>query len=121
MAIVNNGTIVSVNASKIPTGYTLPTVTEVVSTQPNYENISISIVKSTVEAASKLTTFTALVAEVTTAVTARLNADFPSVTSVITVHAVLKDYRTNQIISEELLTNVANSYICTVDIFVNIA
>ena len=120
MAIVNNGTVVSVNASKIPTGYTLPTVTEVVSTQPNYENISIPIVKSTVEAASKVTTFTALVAAVTAAVTAKLDADLLA-TNTVTAHAVLKDYRTNQIVSEELLTNVANSYICTVDIFVNIA
>jgi len=119
MAIVNNGTLVSVNASKIPTGYTLPTITEVVSTQPNYENISITVAKSTVEDANKVTTFTALVAAVNAAVTAQLASDLLA-TNTVTAHAVFKDYRTNQIISEELLTNVVSSYICTVDIFVNI-
>lgn len=120
MAIVNNGTVVNVPSSKIPTGYTKPAVTEVVSTQPNYENISISVAKSTVEDASKVTTFTALVAAVNAAVTAQLDADFLA-TNTVTAHAVFKDYRTNQIMNEALLTNTVNTYICTVDIFVNIA
>lgn len=121
MALTNNGTKVSLNSSKYPTGYTLPAVVNLSNSQPTYQNFEISVTKSGVENANKVTTMSAIVAAITAAVTAKLEAELDDAAKTIVCNADLKNIRLNQIFSEEFYSNVAAAYICTIDIYINIA
>ena len=120
MAITNNGTKVSVPSGKLPSGYTKPTVVEFTDYEQKYTAHSFTVAKSTVENADKATTLAALVAAVNVLVTAVITFDFVAANTV-TAYADLKDYRTNMVIGEDLLTNTVTNYICTVDIYAKTA
>jgi len=122
--LTNNGTIVSFGAAgsvKVPTGSTIPTVVEVVSTAPEYKNKAFTIAKSTVEDATKSTTFDALLAAVTAAVTALLTADFDLATKTVVASADWKEVKDNQAFSDDFYNDTVQNYICTVDIFLTVA
>lgn len=122
MAIVNNGTKVSIKASKLPTGYTKPTVTEF--TDGTYKTISLSltVAKSTVENASNSTTMAALVAAITAQVDAILAADYIA-TQTVTNWTDLTELKTNysdQGGDDDWLNNTVPSYVCTVTMYVKV-
>ena len=76
MAIVNNGTRVSVPAAQIPTGYTKPTITAVSGDELWINQTSINILKSAVENANEVTAFTALVSAINVAAAALVSVAF---------------------------------------------
>jgi len=119
--LTNNGTKVSFSAPKVPTGATITDVTEVASTSPEYKNKVFTIAKSTVENSDKATTFNALLAAVTAAVTALLTADFDLTTKTVVASAEWLDVKDNQQFVNDFYTDTVQNYICPVDIFVTVA
>ena len=117
MALTNNGTVVQVNNNKIPSGYTKPSVTTFADVESKYKNREITIAKAGVENANEVTTFTAIIAAITTAVGVLITADY-DVTNTVDAYAIVKDITTNASVGDELYTNVAVNYICNVDIFI---
>jgi hypothetical protein len=118
MALTNNGTAVYLTESYLPAGYTKPTVTKFSDSEYKDADVVVTIAKSTVENANKVTTFTALVAAVTAAVSAIITADFDTVDNTVTAFANLKFVDTNNDLAGVLYSNGALNYLCTVDIFV---
>lgn len=118
MALSNKGTVVNVNNNKIPSGYTKPTVATFDDSENSYVNREISVAKAGVENANEVTTFTAIVAAITAAVTALITADFDIAGNTVDVYASVKDITTNAKVGDDLYTNGAVNYLCTVDIFV---
>jgi len=115
MAITNNGTQVTLDESKIPSGYTKPTVT----TFDDHEwsrTEEIEITKSTVENSDQSTTMGNIVTAITTQVTT-LAADFDA-TNTVELYSNLRDISTNVAFSDSFYSDTAESYKCTVDIFV---
>ena len=121
MALTNNGTAVFLNDSYIPAGYTKPVITKFVDFEAKYPDYQVSVAKSGVENANKVTTFTALVAAVTAAVSAVVTADFNVSGLTVTCFANLKVIDHNFELDGVQYTNGAINYICTVDIFVKTA
>lgn len=117
MALTNNGSVVEVNDNKIPSGYTKPTVTTFDDDESKYVNRSISVAKSGVENANEVTTFTAIIAAITTAVSALITADY-DVTNTVAAYAVVKDIVSNAKVGDVLYTTGVVNYVCTVDIFI---
>ena len=118
MALSNKGTVVNVNNNKIPSGYTKPVVATFDDAESIYINRSISIAKAGVENANEVTTFTAIIAAITTAVTALITADYDIAGNTVDVYASVKDITTNASVGVDLYTDGAINYLCTVDIFV---
>ena len=121
MALTNNGTAVFLDASYLPAGYTKPTVTKFSDSEYKDSDVVVTIAKSTVENANAVTTFTALVAAITAAVSAIITADFDVTGNTVTAFANLKVITTNNELDGVLYTNGALNYLCTVDIFVKTA
>jgi len=122
MAITNNGTKVSLAASILPTGYTLPTVTEFT----DYEytrTLTLSVLKSTVESATKTTTLTNILGNasigITKQITDILAADYLA-TATVSAFAELYDITSNipSNPSSDFYNNTAVSYVCSVRLYV---
>lgn len=118
MAIVNNGTKVSLADSKLPTGYTLPTVTEI--TDFHYEyNLTLTVLKSTVENATDATTLTNIIGDATIGLTKQITdilaLDFLG-TATVTAYAELTDISHNITPNNttDFYDNTVVSYVCTV-------
>lgn len=118
MALTNVGTAVYLDDANIPAGYTRPTITKFSDHEYKYENAVLTIAKSGVENANKITTFTALVAAITSAVSAMVTADYNVSALTVRAYANLKYIEDNLNMTGVLYTNGAINYICTVDIFV---
>lgn len=119
MAITNNGTKVSVRSGDIPSGYTKPTITEFA----DYEYInSIDVVldKATIDEADPVVTFTALVAAITSAVTARITTDYIG-TNTVDIWTDFKTVKTNLTSNDAIYKADAPTYVCGVDIFIKTA
>lgn len=118
MALTNNGTAVLINESYLPSGYTKPAVTKVTGIEAKYSDYEINIAKSGVENASKVTTFTQLVAAITAAVSAMITTDFDTVGQDVDIYSNFKIVSDNFNLAGVMYTNGAVNYVCTVDIFV---
>jgi hypothetical protein len=126
MALTNAGTLVQLPTSRIPSGYTLPTV----SSFSDYEYAStertLSVLKSTVENATRATTLANILADATIGinkqVTDLVTAEF-DVTNTVTCYAVLTGIDSNQAASgsNDFLTDTAMSYSCNVKFYVKSA
>jgi len=125
MAIVNNGTRVSLQAVQLPTGYTLPTVTEIA----DYDYISdltLNVLKSTVENATDATTLTNILGDaaigITKQITDILAADYLA-TATVTAYADLTGINHNIVAvnTTNFYDNTAVSYVCTVRLYVKAA
>ena len=97
MAITNNGTKNSLPAAKLPTGYTVPTVTTF--TDWEYSRIlSLSVLKATVENATPATTMTNIFDDAAIGLDKQIvdivAADFLA-TATVTTYAELTDLTTN--------------------------
>jgi N-acetyl-gamma-glutamylphosphate reductase len=73
MAIVNNGTVNSLSAELLPSGYTRPTVTEI-SDYDYVSELTLSVLKSTADDATKATTMTNIIGVATVGITAQIDA-----------------------------------------------
>jgi hypothetical protein len=119
MAITNNGTQVNIHSSYIPSGYTVPTVTTF--TDYEYSKTTVyTVPKSTVQNASKLLTFAALVAAITAAVTADLG-DYNATLYNITAYSEITAITDNLGVDEVLYTTGAVNYLVTVITYVKTA
>ena len=122
MAITNNGTRVSLPPAKIPTGYTLPTVTAVTDFEYS-RTLTLSVLKATVENATKTTTLTNILGNasigITKQITDILAADYLA-TATVTAYAELTDIDSNIVCNptSDFYNATAVSYICTVKLYV---
>lgn len=124
MALVATATKISVHATKKPSGYTDPGGVNLSNPEPFYEDLAIVVPKATVANATKSTTFNNIRTDVAVGiekqVSDKLTAELIT-TGTVTYNIDWKDIRNNQIFPEEFYSNVAESYICLVDVYVNIS
>ena len=117
MAVTNNGTKVLIEAAKLPVGYTKPVVTTF--TDAEYiGNISLNVLKSSVENADPVLTMQNILSNATVGVnkqiTDKVTADFIG-TNNTTVFSELLEITNNQQRDDSgFFTNVANSFVCKV-------
>lgn len=124
MALVKNDTKLSLDSTKIPSGATDPGGSNLSSSQPTYENLSLSVLKATVENATKATTFDNILDDAVVGIEkqiADLLANDMDVTQTITYNIDWKDVRNNAIFTENFYNDTAVSYICTVDVYINVS
>lgn len=125
MALVANATKISIDSSQIPSGYADPGGLNLSSSQPTYANLSLSVLKATVESAVKATTFdnirTDAVIGIEKQVLDLIGANIENTAQTVNYNIDWKSIDNNQAIPNEFYTNVANSYVCVVDVYVNIS
>lgn len=124
MAVVNNGTVNALPADKLPSGYTLPTVTTIPDYHYRYDTVIPIAVSGTV-ASTASATMSAIVTATSTAVKAILDADYLA-TATVTGYAVITDLTTNFAPTPNstsmtyLLSGTTNSYLVSVTIYVKV-
>ena len=121
MALVQNATKISLDSTKKPAGFTDPGGSNLASLQPTYQNLSLSIAKTTVEDAAKATTFDNIRTDAVVGIEKQI-ADILTndmdITQTITYNIDWKNINNNQIFPSEFYSNVAPVYIATVDVFI---
>jgi len=117
MALTNNGTRVDLGAGQLPSGYTKPNITTFADHEAKYSQRSFTVVKATVDEASGITTFDAILTDLNAQITTLLTADLNVAALTVDAFAVMTSLRTNTKVSEEFYTNVAVNYLIVVDIF----
>lgn len=126
MALTNAGTLVQLPSSRIPSGYTLPTVSSFSDWEYESSERTLSVLKSTVENSNKATTLANILANATIGinkqVTDLVNAEF-DVTNTVTCYAVLTGIDSNQAASgsTDFYNDTAMSYSCKVKFYVKSA
>lgn len=121
MALVANATKLSMDATKRPSGYVDPGGSNLASSQPTYQNLSLSIAKATVENATKATTFLNIRTDATIGIEkqiADLLTNDMDITQTITYNIDWKNITNNQIFPSEFYSDVAAVYIATVDVYI---
>ena len=119
MALTNNGTVVNLPASRIPSGYTLPTVSTFTDYEYESKDVVLSVLKSTVENATETTTLTNILTNATIGINKQVSdlitAD-ADVSNTVTAYAELKMIDSNQAASgsNDFYNDTAMSYQCTV-------
>lgn len=127
MAITNNGTRNLLATAKLPTGYTVPTVT----TFSDFEyrrTLTLSILKATVDEATSLATMTAIFEDATIGINKQitdiLTADYLG-TATVTAYTDLMDLKLNNtdVSSGEgvWLKDTPTSYVATLILYVKTA
>ena len=111
----NNGTAVGVPTSQLPTGYTPIAVTAVTGF---YKQLTIDVLKS-VAAATATLTWAAIIADIDSQVDTYIQARF-AVTDTVVYYTNLTAIRLNNRINENAYTDVADKYICTCDVYVEV-
>ena len=127
MAIINNGTQNLLPNNQIPSGYTRPTITTFSLTDNHYKQIrSLTVLKSTVENATKSTTMTNIFDDVAIGLDKQVadivNNDFDA-TNTVESFAQLRAAGSNVSPTDtgsDWLNDTATSFTCTVDIFVKV-
>lgn len=122
MALVANATKISLNSSKIPSGYTDPAGSNLTTPQPTYTNLALTVTKATVEDATKSTTFDNIRTNATIGIEKqiadKLTADFDILANTVTYNIDWKNIAGNMEFPSEFYSNVAAQYIATVDVYV---
>ena len=121
MALVNNGTKVSVHSSLIPAGYEKPAYTPFEDQEYSSSEMVLSIAKSGVEDADETTTFADILAALIVLIEAKISADYDTTGMTITIWIDWKAVITNAINGSVLYTNGAVNYECTVIIHIKSA
>jgi hypothetical protein len=122
MAITLNGTQNALPADRLPSGYTLPTVTTVPDFHWRYDVVIPITVAGTV-ASTASASMTAIVSATNTAVSAILTADYLSSATVV-AYAVINDIGSNFTPTNNntsmsyLLSATTNQYLVSTTIFV---
>ena len=123
MAIVNNGTKNSLPSGSIPSGYTRPTVTTFTDFQYS-RALTLSVLKSTVEAAAGSDTMAAIIANATIGITKQIDdilaADYLATATVVAFADLVSITNNFSGVTgtDAYLTNVAASYEVTVNLYV---
>jgi hypothetical protein len=121
MAIVNRGVKVNVDSDFLPVGYNKPAVTIFTDYEYIRKNILLTVAKSAVENANPVTTMTALVAALVTAMAAAVDVDFDIVANTVTIYGTLEEITTNFNLAGVEYTNGAINYIGRVTIYIKTA
>ena len=123
MAIVNNGTVNSIDIKQIPSGYTRPTVT-LIADYHYKRTITLTVLKATVDESSASSTMTAIIANGTVGITQQVDdilaADYLA-SATVTAYADMRTLNTtleNTAGTDAWLTDAAVSYSAVVDIYV---
>ncbi len=124
MALVNNGTIVSLPTSQLPSGYSIPTGVTTFTDSVWTMKVELSILKSTIQDATPSTTMGNIISNGTIGVDKQVDdiiaADFltgPS-TTYYTDILVLKTTQSDVLGTNDVwLDNVALSYLVTVQVY----
>lgn len=125
MAVVNNGVKVSIPSILIPIGFTAPVVTEFADFEYERE-VTLSVLKSTVENASKSTTLLNIIEDVTIGVSKQVedivSADYIN-SNTVTFYADILNISNNQQVSvtSDFFGNVALSYTVKVKFYIKTA
>jgi hypothetical protein len=125
MALAAQSTKISLDATKLPSGYTDPGGANLSSSEPTYTNLAISVTKSVVEDPTKATTFDAIRQDAAVGIEKQiadlLTNDMDVAVATITYNIDWKDIRNNQIFTEDFYNDTAPVYICTVDVYINVS
>jgi hypothetical protein len=122
MAITLNGTVNALPVDRLPSGYTVPTVTTIADFQWRYD-VVIPITVSGTVASTASASMTAIVSATNTAVSAILAADYLA-TATVTAYAVINDIgsnftpTSNATTMSYLLSATTNQYLVNTTIFV---
>ena len=127
MAIINNGTQNKLPSTQIPDGYIPPTITTFATDNDTYVNKRVlTVLKATVENATKSTTMDNIFDDVTIGLDKQIadivNAEYDAANTV-TSYANLISMGSNEsptTTASDWLDDTATSYTCTVDIFVKV-
>lgn len=125
MAITNNGTKVSLRTEKLPTGYSLPSITEIAD-YDYIKRVTLSVAKATVENATDATTLTNIIGNATVGINKQIDdiiaADYLA-TATVTHYQDLIDINSNIVAKNttDFYDNTAVSYVCTVLVYVKAA
>ena len=125
MAITNNGTEVTLPSSILPTGYTKPSTTTFTDWEYKRE-LTLNVTKATVENATRATTLTNIVDNVTVGIDAQIDAilaaDFDA-TDTVTAYTEFYKIESNIPVNAtgDFYTNTAVSYVCYCRLYVKVA
>ena len=118
MALNNEGVTVSINANKLPSGYSKPSITTFSDYEYKQTEKVFAIAKSGVENASEVTTFEAIVTQLATDVGTAISADYDTTLNTVDVYTDLKSVTTNATVGDVLYTTGAVNYKCLVDVYI---
>jgi len=125
MALSAQLTKISLDSTKKPSGYTDPGGANLLSSQPTYSNLALTVTRSTVENASKSTTFdnirTDAVVGIEKQIADKLGAEMDDAANTITYNIDWKDIRTNRTFSADFYGNAVEVYVAVVDVYVVIS
>lgn len=116
MALIFNGTEVELTVAQLPVGYVKPEITTFDNQEFQSVITTFTVVKSTVENASSVTTFDNILVDLNAQISALLTNDL-DVTNTVDAFARMKTLITNTKVSEVFYTNGAVNYSITVEIF----
>lgn len=125
MAITNNGTTVTINSDKLPTGYTLPSITTFTDWEYKRE-LELNVAKATVESATKTTTLTNIIENATVGIDKQVDdilaADYLG-TATVTAYTEFYDIESNINVSPstDFYNDTAVSYVCKCRLYVKAA
>lgn len=126
MALTNAGTLVQLPSSRIPSGYTLPTVSSFNDWEYESSERTLTVLKSTVQNSDRATTLANILANATIGINKQVSdlvtAEF-DVTNTVTCYAVLTGIDSNVSASgsNDFYTDTSMSYSCTVKFYVKSA
>jgi len=125
MALVNNGTKISIPLALIPTGYTEPGVTEFTD-QESTRDLTLSVLKATVDESSKAATLLAISENATIGIAKQVDdimaADYIS-SNTVTYYTDWLTLSSNIRLGTDtdFLNNTAVSYVVTVKVYIKTA
>lgn len=122
MAITNNGTDVTLSSDLLPSGYTKPSTTTFTDYEYKYE-LTLNVAKATVENATRATTLTNIVDDVTVGIDAQVDTilgDFG--TSTGSAYTEFYDIESSIPVNStgDFYTNTAVSYVCKCRLYVKV-
>jgi hypothetical protein len=125
MAFVVNPMKISVHASKRPDAITDTGGSNLTSSQPTYQNLQLSVLRATVQNASKALTFDAIRTNATIGISKqildKLALEIDASALTVTYNIDWKDVNNNRTFSGDFYGTAVEVYICTVDVYVNIS
>jgi hypothetical protein len=125
MAFAPQLTKISVNASKRPTGITDPGGANLASSQPTYQNLKLSILRSTVQNASKALTFdhirTDAAIGIEKQIVDKLASEIDASVNTVTYNIDWKDILNNRTFNADFYGTGVEVYYAIVDVYVNIS
>lgn len=122
MALTHNGTVVQLPTSRVPSDYTLPTVSTFTDWEYESSVRTLTVLKSTVEDSDRATTLSNIINNATIGLDKQIEdliSAEADVTNTVTSYAVLTGIDSNVAASgsNDFYTDTAMSYSCTVKFY----